>query len=170
MFWKKKETSPAKSEPKTTEEIVQLLETSKPEAPITKPANLTITPTTTADAVLPCDHFQYEIKTKCGRWARLNQRVMSDDENIVDCDYLNDLFFACRKYTEDPSRNLDCYLKLKSYENDLVKKRIESIKNNDVWEARTEPPSDWNAPLPDWAAQRVKETYWYKQKNENQSK
>lgn len=165
MFWKNKEAektiepSISKSEPKSTEEIVQLLETPKP-----KTAS-----SSTTHSILPCDHFQYEIKTKCGRLARLNQKVMSDNESAVDCDYLNDLFFACRKYTEDPSRNLDCFLKLKSYENDLSKKRIESIKSNDVWTARTEAPSDWNAPLPDWASERLKESYWYRSMNKNKS-
>ena len=89
---------------------------------------------------------------------------MSDNDTPLDCDLLNNLFFDCRKYIEDPELNLESFVRLKKYENELVLKRIDSIKKNDVWELRKEPPSDWNAPLPDWANERLKDTIWYKYK------
>ncbi|CAF4394548.1 unnamed protein product, partial [Rotaria magnacalcarata] len=45
--------------------------------------------------------------------------------------------------------------KLIVYEEDRHIRRKLSSENNDVWQSRTRPPSDWNAPLPDWARRRA---------------
>ncbi|CAA9994911.1 unnamed protein product, partial [Nesidiocoris tenuis] len=37
--------------------------------------------------------------------------------------------------------------------------RLKAHRANDVWEKRTEPPSDWNGPLPPWIAERAKSSY-----------
>ena len=34
--------------------------------------------------------------------------------------------------------------------------RIKTIRENDVWEYRKEPPKDWNKPLPEWLLERDK--------------
>ena len=184
MFWKKKKESndkeATKAEAERTESeipvdksssdyIERLLESNSQSSKSQKHVNsedsnkVQLQPT--KSDILPCDHFQYEIKRNCGRLARFNRMFMSDSEANVNCDLLNDLFFECRKYTEDSTRNLDSLVKLKNYENELVAKRIQSIKNNNVWDLRKEPPSDWNAELPDWAKERGKESYWYKYKD-----
>lgn len=38
-------------------------------------------------------------------------------------------------------------------------KRLDPHYNNPVWENRTEPPPDWNAPLPAFLAEKQKNTY-----------
>lgn len=162
MFWKNKDNSDKKpdtndkvqSEPKPPDYIEKLLQPT-PSKPSEKNSSV-------YEETLPCDHFKYELKRNCGRLSRFNRWFMSDDQNNLDCDRLKELFFICQKYVSDPQRNLQCLMPLKTYENELARRRIESIKNNDVWELRKEPPSDWNDPLPDWAAERVKDSYWFK--------
>lgn len=117
---------------------------------------------------LPCDHYEYEYKLNCNLIGRFKRFLRSDDSSEHTCDQLKDLFYSCVKYRDDPSRNLDCLLKLKPYENNLLKKRIDSIKQNTVWELRQQAPSDWNSPLPEWCQQRLNDSYWYKNKaNQN---
>lgn len=184
MFWKKKEESNNKetATPKqednsidksSSDYIERLLEaSSSPKIPQKQQQSQQkaskgqeLKETVRGNDILPCDHFQYEIKKNCGRLARFNRVLMSDSDANVDCDRLNDLFFECRKYTEDPTRNIDSLVKLRDYENELVTRRIQTIRDNNVWELRKEPPSDWNAELPDWAKERVQESYWYKYKD-----
>ncbi len=165
MFWKKK----------PTDEVVEEVAAKKPETPSVKTSedieklldsklnNARNTPLN----ILPCEHFQYEIKKHCGRIARFNRIFMSDDQNPPDCEQLNELLYACRKYVSDPERNPDCLHQLKTYENNLIRQRIDSIKANDVWELRKEPPSDWNSSLPDWAAERIKSSFWFRSKKES---
>lgn len=112
---------------------------------------------------LPCDHYEYEYKSNCNMFGKLKKLFKADDTSTYTCDELKQLFYACVKYKEDPKRNLECLVKLKEYENELVKKRIDSIKQNDVWTYRQGvPPTDWNAPLPDWAQERINNSYWFK--------
>lgn len=183
MFWKKKEESNSKETATSKKEdnsidksssdyIERLLEaSSSPKIPQQQQSQQKaskgqgIKETVRGDDILPCDHFQYEIKKNCGRLARFNRVLMSDSDANVDCDRLNDLLFECRKYTEDSTRNINSLVKLREYENELVIRRIQTIRENNVWELRKEPPSDWNAELPDWAKERVKESYWYKFKD-----
>lgn len=37
--------------------------------------------------------------------------------------------------------------------------RLRGHYQNDIWERRTHPPENWNAPLPQWAAERLENTY-----------
>ena len=113
---------------------------------------------------LPCEHYQYEMKKTCGVFAKIAQDFV--EPSTHDCLYWQDMFFSCQKYKQDPSRNFDCFMKLKTYEASLIKKRTSSIEQNNVWQLRTEPPSDWNAALPDWCQQRLHDSYWYKTSQE----
>lgn len=52
------------------------------------------------------------------------------------------------------------------YQDELLtsekKRRLERLRphyKNDVWQKREEPPSDWNAPLPDWLVKRNQGTF-----------
>lgn len=47
---------------------------------------------------------------------------------------------------------------LKSEENRRLK-RLKDHYGNTVWTKRTEPPTSWNAPLPEWLEERNKNTY-----------
>lgn len=37
--------------------------------------------------------------------------------------------------------------------------RLKASRDNDVWQLRSEPPEDWNAPVPDWMAKKFEQSY-----------
>ena len=45
----------------------------------------------------------------------------------------------------------------------MIRRKL-STENNDVWQPRSVPPSDWNAPLPDWARKRAESIGKYQEK------
>jgi len=154
------------SKKKPDEKAVEI-EIGKTSEEIKKPLELKSNFSMTLPNILSCEHFQYEIKKHCGRLTRFNRMFMSDDQNPPNCEELNELLYSCRKYVSDPERNIDCLNQLMDYENKVIRRRIDSIKANDVWKLRQYPPNDWNSPLPDWAAIRIKDSLWYKTKNES---
>lgn len=79
-----------------------------------------------------------------------------------ECKIYQHLFVECLKYDREPASNFNSLVELTKYEEDLVKRRREQTKANDVWTMRKEPPSDWNSPLPDWCQEKLKESSWYK--------
>jgi hypothetical protein len=101
---------------------------------------------------LPCEHYEYEYKLNCNVYGRFKRFLKADDSNsFYTCDQLKEYFISCVKYRDDPLRNLDCYIKLQPYENNLLTKRINSVKQNSILKLRNHnPPIDWNAPLPNW--------------------
>ncbi|CAF0838259.1 unnamed protein product [Brachionus calyciflorus] len=114
--------------------------------------------------LLPCDHYEYEFK-QCSTFKGLFLSYYRGDKPEHECKFYQDMFVDCHKYQRDPEKHFESLIRLKNYEQQLVNKRVESIIKNDVWLLRKEPPSDWNAPLPDWALNNLKETYWYKSRN-----
>ncbi|RNA03356.1 hypothetical protein BpHYR1_004788 [Brachionus plicatilis] len=118
--------------------------------------------------LLPCDHYEYEFK-QCSSLRGKFLQYYRGEEPDHECKFYQDLFVDCLKYEREPANNLASLLKLKNYEQELVKKRKESLAKNDVWKLRKEPPSDWNAALPEWAEENIKDSYWFKSRN-NQKK
>lgn len=112
--------------------------------------------------LLPCDHYEYEYNN-CSSWkAKVNNYFRGIEISDQECLKYQELFVDCHKYQKDPVNNFNLLLKLNTYENDLMKRRIDSARGNDIWEMRTSPPSDWNSKLPDWAQKRLENTLWYK--------
>lgn len=111
--------------------------------------------------LLPCEHYIYEFK-QCSSLKGKLYNYYRGEQPEYDCKYYEELYTNCLAYKRYPNENFQLLLKLNQYENNLMKKRIDSIKQNDVWELRKSPPADWNSPLPDWAAERLKDTYWHK--------
>lgn len=100
-----------------------------------------------------------------------------------DCTPISDALHSCmfwlqRKDVQELVRKKICLININfvlfkqknliSYEEDRLIRRKLSSENNDVWESRTQPPSDWNAPLPDWAKKRAESIGKYKQKEAQQ--
>lgn len=114
--------------------------------------------------LLPCDHYEYEFRNCTSFRNKLYNYYMGVEKSAAECDYYNQLFVACVKYKHNPAENFDSLLKLNKYESELVERRAQAARANDVWQLRrpNEPPSDWNAKLPDWCEERLKDTYWYK--------
>lgn len=112
--------------------------------------------------LLPCDHYDHEHHACSSFMGRLNNYYTGVQISREDCARFRDLFIDCGRYHRDPENNFDALLKLNKYENELMRRRADAARANDVWERRSRPPSDWNAPLPDWCQERIKNSSWYK--------
>ena len=112
--------------------------------------------------LLPCDHYEYEYNSCAGWRGKVNNYYRGVSISDEECKKYQELFIECHKYQKDPSSNFDSLLKLNKYENELMKKRLDSARGNDVWTMRKSPPDDWNAKLPEWCQERLKESIWYK--------
>jgi hypothetical protein len=154
MFWNKSSNK---------ENKINNENSGKNETKINKIENSTST-TNSNVLVLPCDHYDFEFNA-CKSFKTKIYNYYRGETTEHECDYYKNLFLDCTMYEREPARNFNSLLRLKAYENDLAKKRIEENKTNDVWTMREVPPSDWNSPLPDWCNAHLKTTYWYKNKS-----
>jgi hypothetical protein len=168
MFWKKSSTSTEESKAESTSGV----ESASSEARKQKPVQVQSIEQTTiikpiGEELLSCEHYEYEYFT-----CKSLKRKLIDyyrGEPSKDCNYYGSLHEDCLKWLKDPLNSMSSYAKMKNYENELIKKRNDALSQNDVWTLRSQPPSDWNAPLPDWCLDRLKDTYWYKISDANAS-
>lgn len=110
-----------------------------------------------------CKYYAQDYKN-CSKFkSRLNQ--LYENGVTTDCSIFENLLENCAQYAENYDKN--AFEAIYNYEKNALIKRVEASKNNDVWEKRVQPPSDWNAKLPDWAQQRINESMWFKQYKEN---
>lgn len=113
--------------------------------------------------LLPCDHYDHEYRACSSFTGRIDNYYRGVSISSDECARFRSLFDDCSKYARDPASNFDSLLRLNDYENALMKQRADASRANDVWQRRDSgPPSDWNAPLPDWCQQKLKESSWYK--------
>ena len=90
---------------------------------------------------LPCEHYEYEYELRdCVSQKSVIKSFLS---SFSDCDYYKNLIQSCRDHLIDP----DAHSRLIKYEHDFWKSRTKSIQNNDIWEYRDQPPTDWNSKL-----------------------
>lgn len=112
--------------------------------------------------IRPCEEYHEELSF-CRSWrGRLYQRYMLGEKK--DCQPLADALHHCMFWLQ--RKDTSELKKLIAFEEDQLIRRKLSSENNDVWQRRTSPPSDWNAPLPDWARERA-ESIGKKQTNSN---
>jgi hypothetical protein len=108
------------------------------------------------DFRLKCDHYDYELKLCKSFKIKIFDYLTGDEVSKIDCEKFAHLFNEC-------IQNETSNLKLNNYENDFFAKRYKSVQENNVWEYRSTSPKDWNAALPDWCIQNMKNTTWYNQ-------
>ena len=114
---------------------------------------------------LPCNHYEFELK-KCSNFSdKIFKTFYAEESSIQECSTYQHLFIDCLKYHRDHTKNVSLLVNLYNYEKKIVEARLETIRNNDVWELRKNPPIDWNSELPIWASKKIKNTYWYKSSN-----
>ncbi|CAF0840246.1 unnamed protein product [Adineta ricciae] len=101
--------------------------------------------------IRPCEEYHEELSHCRGWLGRLQQRYMFGEK--VDCAPIAEALHHCMFWLQ--RKDVDSLKKLISYEEDRLIHRKLSLENNDVWQKRSKPPSDWNAPLPDWAKKRA---------------
>jgi hypothetical protein len=111
--------------------------------------------------LLPCEHYEYEYK-QCNSFRGRLYNYFRNEQPKYECEFYKELFVDCLKYKRDPQNNFESLLKLNKYEKELVEERMKANANNDVWQLRQEPPNDWNAQLPEWCSERIRNSYWYK--------
>ncbi|CAF0927285.1 unnamed protein product [Adineta steineri] len=113
--------------------------------------------------IKPCEEYNDEL-SYCRSWrGRLHQRYMLGERK--DCAPIAEALHNCMFWLQ--RKDVQELKNLISYEEDRLIRRKLSAENNDVWQPRTEPPSDWNAPLPEWARKRAESIGQYKQKQTN---
>ncbi|CAF2098545.1 unnamed protein product [Rotaria magnacalcarata] len=101
--------------------------------------------------IRPCEEYNDEL-SYCRSWrGRLYQRYMLGQRK--DCAPIAEALHNCMFWLQ--RQDVQELKKLIVYEEDRHIRRKLSSENNDVWQSRTRPPSDWNAPLPDWARRRA---------------
>lgn len=112
--------------------------------------------------LLSCDYYDHEYRQCSSFSGRIDNYYRGISISREECARFRELFNDCANYERDPVNNFQALLRLNDYENELMRRRLETTKANDVWERRTKPPSDWNSPLPDWCMEKLKSTSWYK--------
>ena len=81
---------------------------------------------------------------------KLNFSFFSVNGKYENCDIKQTNFNDCNalsgSYDEDAAQ------RLVEFEESRIAKRLQAHFDNDVWEKRSEPPEDWNKPLPEGLA------------------
>ncbi|XP_075218113.1 synaptic plasticity regulator PANTS [Lycorma delicatula] len=62
-------------------------------------------------------------------------------------------------YKWESSRDPDSVKELINSELERREKRLDAFYDNGVWEHRTEPPSNWNDPLPEWMEKKNENSF-----------
>jgi len=105
--------------------------------------------------VRPCEWYSDEDR-ECRRLrARVHQYFIFGEAR--DCSEWSRDHETCVSFrrTRDPSK-LNALI---ASEEKRFRQRVLAASQNDVWQYRTTPPSDWSAPLPDWMTQRTKGSF-----------
>ncbi|KAI2795987.1 hypothetical protein BLOT_016262 [Blomia tropicalis] len=93
--------------------------------------------------IRPCEWYQQEYRDCISIRARVHQYFIFG--KIDSCDSWRDDYYNCNNFrkTKDPN------LMNKLIQSEIERKefRFSQSKANDIWEYRTEPPSDWNRPV-----------------------
>lgn len=105
--------------------------------------------------VRPCVIYQDEY-SDCtsfrGRFQQYFVHGVTEDCTPWKRDYEN-----CLRWKEN--KNKKAFDEVVASENIRRAARLKPHYENSVWESRSQPPPDWNAPLPDWMEERNKGSY-----------
>jgi hypothetical protein len=111
---------------------------------------------------ISCKTYSYEYKSCQSFKSKLYQRYEGSN---VDCNIFKDLINHCELWNKELNQN--SLQSIVDYEKNLIIKRKHLSLNNDIWTYRDRPPYDWNSTLPEWASERIKNSIWFKLKNED---
>eukprot|EP00088_Acartia_fossae_P028827 TRINITY_DN29652_c0_g1_i1.p1 TRINITY_DN29652_c0_g1~~TRINITY_DN29652_c0_g1_i1.p1 ORF type:complete len:181 (+),score=42.23 TRINITY_DN29652_c0_g1_i1:28-570(+) len=99
-----------------------------------------------------CETYKKEMKNCYALKSRFYQFYV--DGKAADCDTWEKSFDDCKKWSR--YADVEAANRIIAQEKERIKKRLDGHFNNKVWDKRTSPPEDWNAPLPDWFLERQK--------------
>ncbi|KAK0161545.1 hypothetical protein PV327_010004 [Microctonus hyperodae] len=103
----------------------------------------------------PCDVYLIEYKDCKSIWGRFYQNFYYGE--MLNCSQWKTDYENCLKWQSKDDDT--AFNELLTSEKKRRLERLASHVQNDVWINRTEPPSDWNSPLPKWMVERNKGLY-----------
>ncbi|CAF0822328.1 unnamed protein product [Didymodactylos carnosus] len=112
-----------------------------------------------------CEEYNDEVKYCRSLRGKLTHRYIHGYKE--DCSPKIEAMHNCVYWTQ--RGDIDNLKELISYEEQRLLRRKHASMMNNVWEYRTEPPSDWNSPLPEWAVKRAKEIGEYEVKDKDET-
>lgn len=105
--------------------------------------------------IRPCFLYQDEHSDCTSLKARFNQYFIHGF--TIDCDQWKQDYKNCQKWED--KKDLDAATKVIRSEEKRRLDRLQPHYGNNVWTKRDAPPEHWNAPLPEWLAERQKNTF-----------
>ncbi|XP_042144341.1 UPF0545 protein C22orf39 homolog [Ixodes scapularis] len=105
--------------------------------------------------VRPCEWYLEEYKDCKSIRARFHQYFVFG--STIDCEDWSKDYGNCLKFRAE--KDVDALRSVVESEEKRKKERLDASLRNDVWDLRSEPPKDWNGPLPDWMEQRLSNSY-----------
>ena len=103
-----------------------------------------------ARLVRPCHRYKEMYKSCRSFRGRLHQYYVYGE--LFDCNKHKENYDACMNYRE--TKDFSILEKVIQWERDLIETRVNAEKQNQTWEFRTQPPDDFNSPLPEFLARR----------------
>lgn len=111
--------------------------------------------------VRPCEWYLEEYKDCRSIRARFHQYFIFG--TTLSCDQWCTDYENCLKWRN--KKDIDALTSVVASEEKRKRDRLDATLQNNVWELRSAPPSDWNKPLPEWMNQKLQNTYLhFKQK------
>ncbi|XP_044754402.1 UPF0545 protein C22orf39 homolog [Coccinella septempunctata] len=105
--------------------------------------------------IRPSSEYESEYKECSSIKARINQYFIFGKP--IDCSNWKRNSINAAKWED--SKDEKAAVEVITNEQQRRKERLMSQINNDVWEKRSSPPENWNAPLPDYILQNYKNSY-----------
>ncbi|GLH10445.1 SFRICE_000126 [Gryllus bimaculatus] len=105
--------------------------------------------------IRPCEMYKEEYKDCTSFRARFHQYFIYGE--TLDCTQWKKDYDNCVRWTRD--KNVKACKELSESEKKRFNDRMRAHYRNDVWEKRSEPPEDWNKPLPEWMQKNYQGTY-----------
>ncbi|XP_063238561.1 synaptic plasticity regulator PANTS [Bacillus rossius redtenbacheri] len=105
--------------------------------------------------VRPCMLYKEEYKECTCLKGRFHQYFIHG--KTIDCSQWERDYENCNRWSKGGDKK--ALAEIVKSETDRRLKRLANHYKNNVWEKRTEPPEDWNKPLPDWMEKEFQTSY-----------
>ncbi|CAN7984855.1 unnamed protein product, partial [Ixodes hexagonus] len=105
--------------------------------------------------VRPCEWYLEEYKDCKSIRGRFHQYFIFG--STLDCDNWSKDYTNCLRWRKE--KDIEALRSVVDSEAQRKKERLDGSLQNNVWELRSEPPKDWNKPLPEWMNEKLRNTY-----------
>ncbi|KAH6931911.1 hypothetical protein HPB50_001453 [Hyalomma asiaticum] len=105
--------------------------------------------------VRPCEWYREELSDCKSIRGRFHQYFI--DGTTLDCSQWRKDLDNCLLWRKN--KDIDALNAVVKSEEQRKHDRLKASQDNDVWKLRSEPPKDWNAPVPDWMAEKFERSY-----------